>query len=69
MLPVMSQAQGRISGKKLKMFTPEVSRLLSVDVNIISNSDCMSKNDVYSSKVVNTMLCAGVSQGGKVWKF
>jgi hypothetical protein len=42
------------------------TRLLTVDVNIISNSDCMSKNNVYSNKVVDTMLCASVPQGGKV---
>ena len=41
-------------------------RLLTVDVNIISNDECMSKNDVYSTKVVGTMLCASVPQGGKV---
>ena len=43
-----------------------VLRLLTVDVNIISNSDCMSKNNVYNTKVVDTMLCASVPQGGKV---
>ena len=42
------------------------TRLLTVDVNIISNSACRSKNPVYSSKVVDTMLCASVPQGGKV---
>ena len=42
------------------------TRLLTVDVNIISNSACRSKNPVYSSKVVDTMLCARVPQGGKV---
>jgi len=41
------------------------TRLLTVDVNIISNSDCKFKNNVYSSKVVDTMLCASVPQGGK----
>merc|ERR1711892_506281 len=41
------------------------TRLLTVDVNIISNSACMSKNSVYSTKVVDTMLCASVPQGGK----
>ena len=43
------------------------TRLLTVDVNIISNSDCKSKNNVYSSKVVDTMVCASVPQGGKVY--
>jgi hypothetical protein len=41
-------------------------RLLTVDVNIISNAECKSKNNVYSTKVVDTMLCASVPQGGKV---
>ena len=41
------------------------ARLLTVDVNIISNLDCKTRNTVYSSKVVDTMLCAGALLGGK----
>ena len=39
--------------------------LLTVDVNIISNSDCKNKNNVYNSKVVETMVCAGAGLGGR----
>ena len=46
-------------------FHTSLIRLLTVDVNIISNSACMSKNSVYSTKVVDSMLCASVPQGGK----
>jgi hypothetical protein len=53
-------------GKTFLFFTKMLLRLLTVDVNIISNTDCMSKNNVYSTKVVDTMLCASVPQGGKV---
>ena len=41
------------------------ARLLTVDVNIISNSQCRSMNSVYGSKVVSTMMCAGVPAGGR----
>ena len=41
-------------------------RLLSVDVNILSNADCRAMNALYASRVADTMICAGVSGGGKV---
>ena len=41
------------------------SRLLTVDVNIISNSACSAMNSVYGSKLVPSMLCAGVVGGGR----
>ena len=41
------------------------SRLLAVDVNIISNSACSAMNSVYGSKLVPSMLCAGVVGGGR----
>ena len=41
------------------------SRLLTVDVNIISNSACSAMNSVYGSKVVASMMCAGVVGGGR----
>ena len=41
------------------------SRLLTVDINIISNNDCKTKNNIYSSKVVDSMICGGSAQGGK----
>jgi hypothetical protein len=41
-------------------------RLLSVDINVISNSACQSMNELYSTRVTDTMLCAGVPGGGKV---
>ena len=43
-------------------------RLLTVDVNIISNNDCINKNTIYSSRVKGTMICAGVLYGGGVGK-
>ncbi|XP_023343911.1 transmembrane protease serine 6 [Eurytemora carolleeae] len=39
--------------------------LREVDVNIISNSMCSSLNDVYKTRILNTMLCASVPEGGK----
>lgn len=41
------------------------TRLLTVDVNILSNAACRAKNSVYSGKVVDSMMCASVPQGGK----
>ena len=41
------------------------SRLRTVDVNIISNSVCSAMNSVYGSKLVPSMLCAGVVGGGR----
>ena len=41
------------------------SRLLAVEVNIISNSACSAMNSVYGSKLVPSMMCAGVVGGGR----
>ena len=41
------------------------TRLLTVDINIISNTDCKNKNSVYSTKVVDSMICGGSVLGGK----
>ena len=41
------------------------SRLLTVNVNILTNSECRAKNPIYSGKVDSNMICAGVAQGGK----
>jgi hypothetical protein len=62
---VINQAQGILSHDR-DLFIKLLYRLLTVDVNIISNAECKSKNNVYSTKVVDTMLCASVPQGGKV---
>ena len=37
-----------------------------MDVNIISNADCKAKNSLYNSKLMETMVCASVPEGGKV---
>ena len=41
------------------------SHLLTVNVNILTNSECRAKNPIYSGKVDSNMICAGVGQGGK----
>ena len=43
-----------------------IIRLQAVEVSIISNADCKAKNRLYNTKVLGTMLCAGVPEGGKV---
>ena len=43
-----------------------VHRLRMVDVNIISNANCRALNSLYNTKVVDTMMCASVPEGGKV---
>ena len=43
-----------------------ITRLQVVDVNIISNTACKAKNSLYNTKVVDTMMCASVPEGGKV---
>jgi hypothetical protein len=45
---------------------PSVCSLLTVDVNVISNAECRAMNELYSTRVTDTMICAGVTGGGKV---
>ena len=41
------------------------SRLLGVEVRIISLDQCAASNQVYGAKLVSSMLCAGARLGGK----
>ena len=43
------------------------SRLLTVNVNILTNPECRAKNPIYSGKVDSNMICAGVSQGENIF--
>ena len=43
------------------------SRLLTVNVNILTNFECRAKNTIYSGKVDSNMICAGVAQGENIF--